>query len=285
MNKTLDAPATLRDYLLRNLDEGEQERVEERILSDKEFGRRVAMAQDDLIDDYVAGNLSGPDLESFRRHFTLPPARAEKLKFAAALHRYVSEREPSAARGPVTRARDSLRANPLRAAAYTAAALAVVAALLFVLNLGVERLWRGVEFGRELARLNSAQGPGTDSLREIRSGPPGSLTLTLRQNLVREDSGSRRAELTRGVTVIRLLLEVASGPHDSYRAVLQSGDGGELAAVENLKAREDDGAQFVLVNLPAEFLRQGSYQVKLMGLDGGGRATEVGLYPFEVTIR
>ncbi|MDQ3919724.1 MAG: hypothetical protein M3348_14750 [Acidobacteriota bacterium] len=87
------------------------------------------------------------------------------------------------------------------------------------------------------------------------------------------------------MTEIRLLLEVASGGHDSYRAVLQSGDGMELASVENLKAREDDGAQFVLVNLPAEFLPDGSYQLKLIGLDGVGRATEVGLYPFEVAIR
>lgn len=285
MNKRTDVQATLRDYLLHRLDEADQEEVEVRILSDREFGRRVAMEQDDLVDDYLAGNLSGPDLESFRAHFVSPDARVQKLKFAAALHRYVGEREPAAAAGPLRRAWGSVKANPLRAAAYAAVPLAVAAALLFVFNLGGGRLWGGVGLGGEMARLNGAQGPGAASLQDLRRGSANTRALTLRQNLVREDAGTRRAELTGGVTVLTLLLEVTSGAHDSYRAVLQTGDEEELAAVGNLKAREEDGAQYVVVNLPAGYLRRGTYQLRLSGLDGHGRATEVGLYPFEVTTR
>jgi hypothetical protein len=245
----------------------------------------VAIEQDDLIDDYLAGNLSGSDLENFRAHFMSPAARVQKLKFAAALHRYVNDQEPVAAAGRLRRAWRSIKANPLRAAAYAAVPLALVVALLFVFNLGGRRLWRRIELGRELAELNIPQGPGAASLQELRRGSANTQALTLRQNLVREDSGVRRAELAGGVTVLRLLLEVTSGSHDSYRAVLQTSNDEELAAIENLKALTEDDAQFVVVNLPAEFLRRGTYQLRLIGLDGQGRATEVGLYPFEVTTK
>jgi len=285
MNKALDAQSTLRDYLLHKLGEADQERVEERILGDKEFGRRVAMAQDDLIDDYVAGNLSGSDLENFHKHFLSPPARIQKLRFAAALHRYVSEQEPAVEAGPSRKVWAFTKANPLRAAAYVSAPLAVVAALLVALNLAGFLLWRGPDLSTELARLNGVQGAGAASLQELRRGSANTVALTLRQNLVREDAGARRVKLTGDVAVVRLLLEVTSGPHDSYSAVLQNDRGEELAAVENLKAREEDGARFLVVNLPAEFLSRGTYQLKLIGLDGPGRATEVGLYPFEVTTR
>jgi hypothetical protein len=286
MNQTTDEQATLRSYLLHALKEAEREGVEERILTDKEFGRRVAMAQDDLVDDYVAGRLSGGELESFRNHFLTSPSRAHKLKFAKALDLYVIEHEPALTPGPFERARAFFRVNPLKAALSSGVALAVFGALIFAVV-----YWAGLRPGgdgglrTEFSRMNSAQAADSASVRELQRSTVNTLALLLRENLVREDEAGRQAEITGGVTRLRLLLEVTTDSHDNYRAVLQTPAGEELASADNLKAREEGGAKFVVVNVPAAYLKRGAYELRLLGVGADGRATDVNLYPFEITTK
>ncbi|MGB8509543.1 MAG: hypothetical protein WCD76_14245, partial [Pyrinomonadaceae bacterium] len=109
--------------------------------------------------------------------------------------------------------------------------------------------------------------------------------LTLRENFVREDAVSRRAEIGGGVTRLRLLLEVTPGPYDSYRAVLQNAGGEEMASAGGLKVREEGGARFVVVNVPTVFLKRGAYQLRLVGVGADGSAADVNLYPFEIATR
>lgn len=275
MNQTSDEQALLRRYLLRHLDEAEQEQIEERLLTDKEFGRRVHFAQDDLIDDYVAGELSAEESESFRKYFLTTPERVRKLRFASALDRYVDESEPDLDRGLFEKVAAFFRAQPLKAALTTAAVLAVVGvtALFIILRPNLRS---------EFVRANVQQAAVSATLAELRRSTADTVALDLRENVVREDAASSRVEVAGGVTQIRLLLEVTSNTFDSYRAVLQTSDGRELAAAEGLRAREENGARFVVVNVPARFLERGAYQVRLVGV-GGGREADAGLYPFEVT--
>lgn len=286
MNQTLDEQDMLRKYLLHGLAGAEEEQVEVRLLTDKEFSRRVAMAQDDLIDDYAAGRLSGPELESFHEHFVATPARAHKLTFAAALHRYLSEHEPAVEAGLFEKARAFFRASPLRAALSLAVSVVILGAVLFpALRLAGFRLGRGPDLAQEFARVNAARGAAPASLQELQRSSADTQALTLRENLVREGGGPRRVEITRGVTLVRLLLEVTSGPSQSYRAVLQTAGGEPLASADNVKALDEGGARFVVVYVPAEFLNRDAYQIRLSGVGGDGRATDLGLYPFEVATR
>ncbi len=275
MNQTSDEQALLRGYLLRRLDVAEQEQVEERLLTDKEFGRRVAIAQDDLIDDYVAGVLSGEEQESFHEHYMTTPERVQKLRFASALVRYADERDDDP--GLLEKVAALFRAQPLKAGLATAALALIVGAAALLL---VSR----PDLRTEFARANVQQAANSATLAELRQSTADTVALDLRENLVREDAAARRVEVAGGITNIRLLLEVTSPVYDSYRAVLQTDDGRELAVAEGLRAREEKGARFVVVNVPTRFLGRGAYQVKLEGV-GGGRTADAGLYPFEATTR
>src|SRR5258707_326150 len=96
MTRTVDEQKDiLRRYLLHNLGEAEQEQLELRLLRDKQFGRLIAIAQDDLVDDFVAARLSEEEVERFQEHYMTTPERRQKLKFATTLDRYVSEDEPT----------------------------------------------------------------------------------------------------------------------------------------------------------------------------------------------
>jgi hypothetical protein len=81
----------LKRYLLGELAGEEQERIEERLLTDAEFLTQLMLLEDDLTDAYVGGELSGVERERFERHFLSAPERRQGVRFAHALKMYIEE--------------------------------------------------------------------------------------------------------------------------------------------------------------------------------------------------
>jgi anti-sigma factor RsiW len=82
---------SLKQYLLGQLSQEEQRQLEVRLLNDQQFLVELLMAEDELIDEYLDGSLSEQDREKFEQHFLATTERREKLTFAKALRRYVTE--------------------------------------------------------------------------------------------------------------------------------------------------------------------------------------------------
>jgi hypothetical protein len=80
-------------YLLGLLSEEEVERLDELSIADDEIASRLQVAEDELVDAYVAGTLAGDTLERFESHYLASPRRREKVSFAASL-RAVGARAP-----------------------------------------------------------------------------------------------------------------------------------------------------------------------------------------------
>ncbi|HEV2798885.1 MAG TPA: hypothetical protein VGW12_00210 [Pyrinomonadaceae bacterium] len=79
----------IREYLLGQLSDEEQERVEERLMTDQDFFEQAMMAETELIDDYLAGDLA--EAESFENYFLSAPQQRQRLRAATIFQRYVSE--------------------------------------------------------------------------------------------------------------------------------------------------------------------------------------------------
>src|SRR5688572_20179912 len=60
---------TLRKYLLGDLSDEEQEALELWLMSEEDAYDLISAAEDDLIDESIAGTLSSRDLERFNNHF------------------------------------------------------------------------------------------------------------------------------------------------------------------------------------------------------------------------
>jgi len=276
----------LRRYLLHSLGEAEQEQLELRLLTDKQFGRLIAIAQDDLVDDFVAARLSEEEVDRFQEYYMTTPERRQKLRFATVLDRYVSEDRPTEEVDVSGKLRLLFRSRTLKTAFSAAGILLIFGVALFVMfRLGWFHPGSIRDLQGEFARVNRSQETDSRPLSELKRNSTNTLALILRQNLVREDGVERAVEISRSVTLIRLLLEVPTASNNGYTAVLQTTVGQELARVGDLKARNEDGAQFVVVNVPAEFLTRGDYQLRLIGISGDGLATDIGLYPFHVTTK
>ena len=77
-------------YLLGLLPEEEAERVDELSIADDEIGSRLQVAEDELVDAYVSGTLSGDTLQRFESYYLASPRRREKVRFAASLRAAVA---------------------------------------------------------------------------------------------------------------------------------------------------------------------------------------------------
>lgn len=117
----------MRLYLLGLLEPGERAgQFEERILTEEDYYEELLIAEDEVIDLYLAGRLPRAEREGFERHFLSTPERRQKLRFARALRGYVADHpapEPESARG-WRAAFGRLLSRPLHAAAVAALVVA-----------------------------------------------------------------------------------------------------------------------------------------------------------------
>src|SRR5262249_8061504 len=84
MNHELNKEETIRRFLLGELSAAEQEEIEIRLLADAELQTTVEIAEFDLIDDYVRGNLTEDEAGSFRWQFLNSSERRSRLETARA---------------------------------------------------------------------------------------------------------------------------------------------------------------------------------------------------------
>src|SRR6267142_583009 len=81
----------IREYLLGQLTEAEEEQVELRLLTDPDFAEEYDIIVNEVTDDYVAGKFEGKELKRVEEYFFTATQRRDKLKFALALNQRKSE--------------------------------------------------------------------------------------------------------------------------------------------------------------------------------------------------
>src|SRR6185437_10437843 len=71
-------------YLLGALSEQETERLDQLSIADDEFASHLSAVENDLVDAYAKGELSGETLERFEAGYRRSSSRREKVRFARA---------------------------------------------------------------------------------------------------------------------------------------------------------------------------------------------------------
>src|SRR5262249_52331960 len=78
-------------YLLGDLPDDEQIRLEDRAFSDHQYMQNVLAVEGDLIDDYLRGSLSEHERRQFESRFLVSHERRQKVEFARALAKVASK--------------------------------------------------------------------------------------------------------------------------------------------------------------------------------------------------
>lgn len=287
MEQRLVEQTLVKKYLLGDLDVAEQERIEQRLLTDKEFIEEVSITRTELVDEYVSGNLSARERQSFEKHFLSTPKRFQKLQIARALDRHLENRTRHiAAMATGTPRVPSLHhTRQVRVILSFAAGVALLVAGYVVWEAIkhkgsndrlIEAQKQRVILENELVKLNHQTTNSAQATLAM-------LPLTLKPILVREAGENRSVAIPQSPSLIELQLELPTDKYQSYRASLQTDEDVELATVDDLKTKALNNGKVVILRLPTWLIGPGGYQIKLRGILMTGQQEDVGLYPFQIT--
>jgi hypothetical protein len=268
---------SLRQYLLGRLPPEEIAALEERLLADTVFYDELLMVEDELIDQYLSGDQSPAERESFEAHFTLAPERQQQVRFARALKKYLSRTneaeakdviaaEPSASE--LVSVPDSLKSErsffpfPLGKPI-----LAYSLAAAFVLVIGVVS-WKA---------LNRLKNP--------RSHEPGQvLSVVLTPGLSRSLDGGeiKKISIPPGTDTLELRLELPKAEYATYRAEVLKSDRTMVTMIEDLKPATAAARTSITVPLSASLFKREDYSVKLAGKRADSVYEDVASFVFRV---
>ena len=85
---------SIRSYLLNQLTSSKQQAVELQLLSDEAFADELEAVEDELIDEYLKGELSRKERVSFEKYFLAHESRQRKLQAGEALKRHLDNVSP-----------------------------------------------------------------------------------------------------------------------------------------------------------------------------------------------
>jgi hypothetical protein len=301
----------VRKYLLGQLPKRELERFEAGLLLDDQYYETLTAledeVEDELIDEYLNGELTDPEREHFERIFLKIPERAHKLKVIKALkEQAVGTPEPVYA----------VKWTPLAAVFQNPiVGLSMAAALLLAM---LCCLWLAIRSNRleNQLRFAQSQGQSEDAALKQQLDQMGKnneeLTAKLRaseeQLAALKERGtqtptstfasvilfsSRRSgsqgistlHLTPGTTEARLTLNVEDvDPKDykRFRAVVKKRSGAEVWRSENVRLQTRGTRARTTLTLPIKSLPEGEYTVDLDGETNDNQFEPVALYSFRV---
>jgi hypothetical protein len=281
-------------YLLGALGEDETERLDELSITDDEFATRLKAVENDLVDAYAKGELSGETLERFSSFYLASESRRERVGFAETLQ-VLMDRAGSASPKTAPAARPPGFALAWGFAA-PACLLLLIGAYLLNDNLRLRNRVMRAEATRvalqqheeALSRQLEEQLQATDTKlradRESRqSEPPRTFALVLLPQ-TRGGGPPSVIAILPGVDRVDFQLQLESDDFPAYQVALKDPATTRIIwRSGRLRATSGGAIKIVSVSLPARLLKPQNHDIELIGIPAGGLPQFIGSYAFAST--
>jgi len=300
-------------YLLGALDQAETERFDERSFTDDRFALQLDIAEHELVDAFLRGELTGDALARFHAHYLASPKRAAKVALARELQHFgepvtgspretgrAESKEPSVSgvRGWFTVPRLGLQ----WAFACVAAATLLVVGYLFVQDLRLQNEIEGARTARAAIDQQNRDLQRQIQDQQIANEQMSSELQSLHQAQTAVDQikavaailmppsrGAGRMEtvsLAPDTSLLVLLVRLEADEFPVYSVELKDPSTNRVVwQRKNLKAEASGPVKNLSVSLPAYLLKQQSYDLQLMGVPQQGSAELLSDYAFKVVIK
>lgn len=242
-----------RRYLLGQLTDDEEQKVEERLLSEDDFFQEVELTKDELAQEYASGELTGKERKWLQENFLASPEGKQRHEFAKSFDNYVKNHRAQHPKSTslIERLRNLLNQPKFLTAASTAAVL--------VIAVGVYWQIQKPPTPRTVANLTVTSSQGT------RSTDPG--------------SGLQSIKLKEDALSLTLMLPQAASLGSAYRVELLRTDNN---VTQTFDTRAQD-TQSISVQIPAAQLPRGLYVATVSVIDANDNAERIpGSYPFRI---
>jgi len=262
----------IRQYLLGTLSPERAAELEERLLLDSEIYQELLIAEDELIDQFIGGEVSPAERDGVESHFLRDPERRKQLDFARILRSYVSANaSPTPVSEPAAQTESPAVETPKNRSFWSlffprnpALAFSLAGALALIIVGGV---WLA---NRLLNRT---------------SRPQIVWAVELTPGLQRDGGEIKSLAIPVNADTVRLELDLAEDQYQTYQAEVLDIDGRSVTTGKNLKAETTNGRRIVPLDLEAALLSPGNYRAKLSGQSANGNIESLDTYPFKVLRR
>lgn len=263
---------SIREYQLGQAASEDAARLEEQLLTDDELYQELLVVEDELVDQYLAGQLADSEKESFETYFLATPERREKLRFARNLKKYVSGNKAG---------ENSSAGNTDFASESTAFAARA---------LPQKRFWPWsnpvVSYSLIAAVVLVVTITTVVILRNLNSPPKGAgkvLVVELTPGLSRSNQETKQIIVPADTSNVELQLRVSNvAAYQTYRAILQTADGREISSQDGLHPDPASNDRMIC-SVPANLLTPSDYSLKLSGINQHGEYEDVARFYFRVT--
>ncbi len=310
METTNYNPAMLRQYLLGTLDASRTEEFDELSIADEGFADALSAAENELIDQFVAGTLGSEETRLAGKRFAASRRMRERVDFARAL-KEVGDRETDVQPTFEPVRRGILSALPRFATRWAFAALLVLIAaggvLVWLSGSGPDRIVRNEdvpppspedpmrvpapvpsprptdapEIAKETVPEPTATAPQALPTPKAKRPALAAIATFVLAPPVR--GGIPTLRIRPGTSSILIRAELETGDFPRYRAILKDPDSGEvLSDAVLVKPRTSGGRSFLQLKYPARTLRNGVAAIEISGVSVDGKPEIIGDYTFRV---
>jgi len=248
-----------RSYLLGQLSDDESSALEREYFADEAALDRIAVAEEELVEDYLAGRLPAEERHRFERHYLASPPHRARVE-------------------TIRRLQGAGIANKRRATSLRYLALAAT------LVLAVGALWLGsLRRSATVAVVAPPAASPPQAVPEPRRG----FAVSLSPLAVRSASDSQSVVVPDGTDVVALQLEGGADTAKSAnaRAVIQTVTGDEVWRGPAHAGTTLAAGVIARFDVPASRLGIDDYVVVLFDTDGGGAERERNRYVLRLRAR
>ena len=292
-------------YLLGTLSQEERAQLEERYFSDDKEFEEIEIAEDELIDRYIRGELTDTERKGIAELVARSPRLRERIEFAKlfADKLRVAEAPASAVKtkwweglfGFATVGR-----GPQLAVGFSMVLVVVAVGVLLIgwwqlrqqsLRLAAQQAaleQRRRELDKQAAELKAqidelarrgqptpSETPVPPPVQEPTPQTGAVLAFTLSPGTTRSASGASQIRISPGTNELRLALNLRGTDYSSYRVTINSVDRKNIFSKAGLKPQ----ASKLTFRVAAQLLPQGDYYVSLFGEPANESVDD---YPFRV---
>ena len=250
-----DEKNQIKQYLLGQLAEADEERVELRLMSDPAFSDEFDIVVDEIATLYVSGKFQDDEKRRVEQYFLRSPERRLKAQFICEL---LSQIDPKPEPEPAVVSRGQATAWQRISSHWTAQPAAFRPAIMFAVLLIVG----GLVF--YVISLNST---------------PTYATLELSMTSADRSVGTqiKGIRLDRRVNGLRIKLNLPTPRAPQYRASLQ----GERVSLPQLTIEAEDAVSMTVL-VPRDQITPGTYAIELTETSNGSEKAISGAYEFVV---
>ncbi|MFN7945550.1 MAG: hypothetical protein U0Z53_09370 [Blastocatellia bacterium] len=299
-------------YVTGELNEEERQEIEQMYFSDPQFLSEVEAVTDDLVDDYLRGEMAGDVRLQFEQLLRVNPTLRERVAFSRTLLHLID-----ATARPVSEPRRSFAAGLWTnlAAMFSWRLLPATAIATAIITLcGLWYMTSRQTAPQPTARLESSPSPSirqedrpglTTSPSAVQAparsdGPPQTLprsisprplsprnspslaTFFLPVDVVRGDENKPEFPVPSQTQTIALQLELPNGAAGPFQVALQTRSGEIIQRWDNLTVQRQQTTPVVTLKLPASRLKATDYVVTLSRLVSGGSPVTIHNYLFSI---